>query len=303
VFKRNYFSLLIFLLMASVTLTACDSNEAEDTVAVVEEPNVTETVVTVAPDAPVVQEVVAAVASDPGLASAVADVAGAGVIVVVSTDPGAIVQTTSTVDPVSAGQPAPPPVTTTIAPLVNQATGQPIAAAAVVSTVAGVTQTVIATANTSNPAAIQMSAAQSTGTTSSSSTTQLNAGFDPSALNTTATSAAARAFVARRTTLLQGGQSFAWRTRADGSTWATSIQSALATGKRRNLIIILAGYQDAIYITWGTGFSAARQQCLASSSVQEVRLSFSIALNIVENVTLNCADLRATDISMYPPAS
>jgi hypothetical protein len=301
VFKRNYFSLLIFLLMASVTLTACDSNEAEDTVAVVEEPEVTETVVTVAPDAPVVQEVVAAVASDPGLASAVADVAGAGVTVVVSTDPGAIVQTTSTVEPASAGQPAPPPVTTTIAPLVNQATGQPIAAAAVVSTVAGVTQTVIATANTSNPAAIQMSAAQSTGTTSSASTTQLNAGFDPSALNTTATSAAARSFVDSRTTLLQAGQSFAWRTRADGSTWATSIQSALATGKRRNLTITLAGYQDTIYNNWGAAFSVARQQCLANSSIQDVQLSFRTGPLTSGTVTYSCTLLSSLRGNVYPP--
>jgi hypothetical protein len=301
VFKRNYFSLLIFLLMASVTLTACDSNEAEDTVAVVEEPEVTETVVTVAADAPIVQETVAAIASDPDLSSAVAAVAGAGVTVVVSTDPGAVVQTTSTVSAV-AGQATPPAVTTTIAPLVNQATGQPIAAAAVVSSSGGQTQTIIAAPNVANPAAIQIAATPSTG---QATTTSLNSVFNPSGISSAATSTASQAFVSRRTRLLQAGQSFAWRTAADGQTFAARIQDALANGKRDDVTITLVDYQDKTYQAFRNSLSRASSACSSSGGSAILQADVTVRTGADGSgtavVTFDCSVIRSIPPQVYNP--
>ncbi len=229
--KRNYFALFIFLLAASVTLTACDSNDADDTEVVIEE-EVTETETTVTTSDATVQQITAALAQPGSLGGIVGD------NIIVDNSPGAIIQTTST----TSGASGTSSVTTTVAPLVNTTTGQPTGQVAVAVQSGGTTQTAIATPNVSNTASVSVATRTSTGSTAN---VNLNQAFNPTTIaSSNASFQSSRRQV--RQDIVAGGGTFAGTVTANGQTWAQRIQAAIAAGKRRNVQVELTAYNTAV---------------------------------------------------------
>lgn len=265
--KRNYLSIFALFLAASVTLTACDTNEADDTTQVVEtEVTITET--TLDASDPVVQDIVTSVAS--GDAGAIL-----GDNVAVDTSAGAVTQVTAVATSTSGAQTT---TTSTIAPVVNTTTGQPTNSAVVVAQInttsnsqSQQTQTVVSTPNVANTSNIVV--ATTNADTGGQADLNLNSTFDVSAMSSNSDPVWASRNNSVRQAFGAAGTSFASAASGSGQTWAQQIQADLAAGKRRTLITTLAGYQAYVYTTTAQFGIDAVAACAANSSVLEVTVT------------------------------
>lgn len=276
--KRDYFSFFVVLLVASLTLTACDSNEAEDTDVEVEvTTTTTETVV--APSDPVVSQIQTAVTG--GFGGVVPD------NVVIDTSAGSVVQTT-TASTSSSGQQSSTAVT--VAPLVNEATGQPTGqvAVAVASTTAGQTQTqtLVAGLSSSNPAALSLAVVDQTG---AGSAYPLNSTLDLQAASTQSPDVGRQAWVSRFNQIRSANPNITDFPLASGQTGRQAIQSALASGKRSAAVAgAITATLSGVFSSYTTGRSAARASCTANSSLVTVQFNWAVG-PFASSETIPCA--------------
>lgn|GEM_PF-3284362 len=279
--KRDYFAFFALLLAASLTLTACDSNEADDSEV---EVDVTETVTetTVTTSEPAVQVISTQITS-----GALADVVGDNVVV--DNSSGAIIQTNTTTTATSSagGGSTTTSTSTTVAPLVNQTTGQPTGQVAVAVTQtstgqASQVQTIVVTPNVSNAASITVPSTADTGT---QTTSTLDASFEPASYSSSNTSWQNSRNVLRQRVSNAGG-SFSAGQSGNGQTWGERIQAALASGKSSHVATTVSGYTIDVYVKALNAVKDATSSCSVSSAILTVNYELAGT-----GITLTCDEV------------
>ena len=270
----------LFLFIASLTLVACDTNEAPDTE--VEAELVTQTTTTaVSVNTAVVQEQITQVQTT------FAGVVGADVTV----DPtqGAIVQVSSTATSSTGSQTT---TTATIAPLVNATSGQPTGQAVVTIQSGGTTSTVVSSVNTSNPANLV-----STMHNSSGAATQfpLDSNFNPEPVTTQSTSPNVQFTVAQMNEVYDAIPNYSTSVEAEaGKTYAQLITEALAAGKSGEAEVneVLTRLGLSTFTIVNNSVQTAIQQCSANSSATEVVHITIIVGSTQMTLTYTCGQIR-----------